>query len=279
MKDKKLAPGRVFAEAAAIHGTDTMVEFDYTISDALLGTRQKVRLPVRNIFKIFNLAERPLKTYWFETPAKREELGNVFEGELRPEAANSFHAAPVPPLLPTRTWVQVPPILMEDAVAFEEFVDFRLVIRLATAENQALTRGEAGLLKDPAIPRMTSKADLGALLLEACNGVEQVGVTGDGLILNPADYWRLVGQGHLMADLEAGGVRIVRTRMVPRGQAIFGDFAHGAYLLDSGRSVIRFAEPPPGTFAQPGLALMAEIHERLVVNLPANFFHLTSLAS
>jgi len=36
--------------------------------------------------------------------------------------------------------------------------------------------------------------------------------------------------------------------------------------------VMRFADPPSGTFAQPGIALMAQIHERVVVNLPTNFF-------
>jgi len=36
--------------------------------------------------------------------------------------------------------------------------------------------------------------------------------------------------------------------------------------------VIRFAEPPQGTFAAPGIALMAEIYERVVVNLPTNFY-------
>jgi hypothetical protein len=46
-------------------------------------------------------------------------------------------------------------------------------------------------------------------------------------------------------------------------------------LFDSGRSVIRFADPPPGTFATSGIAVMAEIYERVVVNLPANFFVVT----
>ena len=65
---------------------------------------------------------------------------------------------------------------------------------------------------------------------------------------------------------------IVRTRLVEPGTAIVGDFGHGAQLFDAGRSVIRFAEPPPGTFAEPGIALMAEIYERVVVNLPHTFF-------
>ena len=65
---------------------------------------------------------------------------------------------------------------------------------------------------------------------------------------------------------------IVRTRLVEPGTAVIGDFGHGVQLFDAGRSVIRFAEPPPGTFAEDGIALMAEIYERVVVNLPTNLF-------
>jgi hypothetical protein len=39
--------------------------------------------------------------------------------------------------------------------------------------------------------------------------------------------------------------------------------------------VIRFAEPPPGTFAEPGIAIMAELYERVVVNLPFTFYLVT----
>ncbi len=34
--------------------------------------------------------------------------------------------------------------------------------------------------------------------------------------------------------------------------------------------MIRFAELPPRTFAEPGNALMAEIYEWVVINLPTN---------
>lgn len=78
-----------------------------------------------------------------------------------------------------------------------------------------------------------------------------------------------------MRDLEDNGVFIVRTRLVDPGTAIAGDFGHGAELFDAGRTVIRFAEPPPGTFAEPGLALMAEIYERVAINLPATFWVVT----
>jgi hypothetical protein len=102
-----------------------------------------------------------------------------------------------------------------------------------------------------------------------------MGATADGMIINPEDYYLFMSNGRLMADLEENGVMIVRTRLVAPGTAIIGDFGHGAQLFDAGRTVMRFAEPPPGTFAEPGIALMARIHERAVVTLPANFFVVT----
>jgi hypothetical protein len=99
-----------------------------------------------------------------------------------------------------------------------------------------------------------------------------MGATADGMIINPEDYYLFMSQGRLMADLDENGVMIVRTRLVEPGTAIIGDFGHGAQLFDAGRTVMRFAEPPPGTFAEPGIGLMAQIHERVVVTLPANFF-------
>jgi hypothetical protein len=60
--------------------------------------------------------------------------------------------------------------------------------------------------------------------------------------------------------------------MIPKGQALAGDFAEAVRLLDAGRSVIRVAEPPAGTFAQPGLAVCGEVYEGLAVHLPTNIF-------
>jgi hypothetical protein len=127
----------------------------------------------------------------------------------------------------------------------------------------------------PDIARITDKGPFGSTILSACNEVEQMGGTADGMIINPVDYYTYMGHGRLMDDLEQHGVFVVRTRLVEPGTAIVGDFGHGALLFDAGRSVIRFAEPPPRTFAEPGIALMAEIYERVAINLPTNFFVVT----
>jgi hypothetical protein len=270
----QMSPGRMFAEAYAADGFGARVEYDVTITDSLTSSRRKRRYPARNMFKIVDLSRSPQRFYWHESPPEPGDP-DLTEGGMRRELAHRFHRSPVPELLATTAWVQVPDGLADDAEAFELFVNYRLVARLGTAENHTIIRGEGGLLNIEGIQRITSKGPFASTILAACNAAEQMGGTADGLIVNPADYYLFMGDGQLMADLERNGVFIVRTRLIEQGTAIVGDFGHGAMLFDSGRSVVRFAEPPPGTFATPGVAVMAEIRERVVVNLPANFYVVT----
>jgi hypothetical protein len=271
VRKQEPSPGRIFAQACAADGLDACVEYDVTITDSLTSSRRKPRYPARNMLKVVDLSRDPRRYYWHETPPRPDDPA-VNQADLRREVAHRFHKSPVPDLLPTTAWVQVPPDLWEDPETFESFINYRLIIRLGTAENHTIIRGEGGLLSIPGIARLTSAGPFGSTLLAACNEVEQMGATADGLIINPADYYMFLNRGRLMDDLEQNGVFIVRTRLVDQGTAIVGDFGHGAQLFDAGRSVIRFAEPPPGTFTEPGIALMAEIYERVVVNLPTNFF-------
>lgn len=270
MVDRKATPGRLFAEAVATQGLSASVEFDSTITATLGTLRAKGRFPVRNILKVVDLSRDSRRFYWHESPPLPGDAG-IEGAEVRRELASRFHKSPIPELRPTTAWVQVPDGIWEDPGAFASFLDTRLVPRLGTAENHTIIRGEGGLLDYPGLGRLTDPGPFGSTILAACNEVEQMGSTADGLIINPADYYRFVAQGKLMEDVDRNAF-IVRTRLVEPGTAIVGDFGHGAQLFDSGRSVIRFAEPPPGTFAEPGIALMAQIHERLVINLPRNFF-------
>lgn len=270
-RKKQPSPGQVFVEAVAAQGLEACVEYDVTITDSLTSSRRKPRYPARNMLKVVDLSREPRQFYWHESPPRPSDV-RIDGAEMRRELASRFHKSPIPELLPTTAWVQVPPDLWEDAVAFQSFVDYRLIARLGTAENHTIIRGERGLLNYPGIARLTTANPFGSTILAACNEVEQMGGTADGLIINPVDFYTYMAHGKLMDDVERNGVFIVRTRLVEPGTAIVGDFGHGAQLFDAGRSVIRFAEPPPGAFVAPGVALMAEIYERVVINLPTNFF-------
>jgi hypothetical protein len=267
----QLSPGRVFANTVAAQGLEAAVEFDMMITGALTSLRRKPRFPARNLLKVVDLSREPRRYYWHESPPVPGDAA-ITGADVRRELASRFHKSPIPELLPTTAWVQIPDGMWEDDTALQSFVDSRLIPRLGTAENHTIISGEGGLLNYPGVARMTDPGPFGSTILRACNEVEQMGSTADGLIINPEDYYKFMAHGSLMDDVERNGVLIVRTRLVQPGSAIVGDFGHGAQLFDAGHSVIKFAEPPPGTFAEPGIALMAEIHERVVINLPTNFF-------
>jgi hypothetical protein len=266
-----LSPGAAFAQAFAADGERTQVSYDYTITDAHRPDRPKPRLTVRGLLK----RRRPdgdVTRYWREGRASAEAAAAVAESGLRREAAFRFSVAEAR-VHPIQAWVQIPDELTGDPGGLAEFIDHRLLVRIATAENQALTIGPHGLLNHPEIARLPYPGDYTEGILAACDEIEQTGSTAHAMIVNPYDYYRrLVGRGRLLADLADNGTLISRTRMIPPGCALAGDFAEAVRLLDAGRSVIRVAEPPPGTFAQPGLAICGEVYEGIAVHLPTHLF-------
>ncbi len=247
-----VSPGTAFAAAFAVHGEHTRVTYDYTITDAHRPDRPKPRLTVRGLLK-----RRPADgeiTYWCEGS---------------PSQAGVAQAR----VYPVQAWVRIPAGLAGNLDDLASYIDHRLLVRIAMAENQALTIGPHGLLRHPGITTMPYEGDYAEAILAACDEIEQVGSTAHALIVNPADYYRrLVGRGSLLADLAANGTLISRARMIPPGQALAGDFAEAVRLLDAGRSVVSVATPPPGTFAEPGLAVCGEVYEGLAVHLPAHLF-------
>ncbi|GLY24760.1 family 3 encapsulin nanocompartment shell protein [Micromonospora sp. NBRC 101691] len=266
------SPGEEFAAAYAADPAGAEVRFDFTITDAFQPTKERPRVTVRNLFRKRPVGTDPVR-FWCEGRPDATEAAAVRESELRREAAFRFGMAEAG-VHPIRAWVQIPEELAKDPEGLAVFVDYRLLVRLATAENQALTIGEHGLLRHPEIAKLPYRHDWLTGLLAACDEIEQTGATPHAMIVNPRDYYtHLLGRGGLLADLARNGVQISRTRMVAPGEAVVGDFAMAARLLDAGRSAIRIAVPPPGTFATDGPAVCAEIHEGLAIHLPTHFFH------
>ncbi|HZH15285.1 MAG TPA: family 3 encapsulin nanocompartment shell protein [Archangium sp.] len=272
----ELSPGRAFAAAVVSQGTKASVEFSTTITDSFPGFKRRPRIAVRGLFKVVK-TEQPQVKYWYETRPQSAITEQVIDAQLRQEATFEFHSDKAE-LKPTTAWVQVNPALLDDPEALATFIDYRLLVRLCTAENQALARGPGGervrgLLETPGVTRLAARETPIASLLAACDRVEQVGGSADGILMNPADYYRyFVGQSGLLRDLADMGVRIARARMVNPGTIIVGDYTAAATIFDSGRSVIRFAEPPKGIFPREGLAVCGEIYEALVVHLPTHFY-------
>lgn len=264
------SPGQAFAAAFAAAGTAARVDFPATITARFPGFDRRPRLAVRDLFKTVR-TDRPEAKYWSEQRPAGDARA-VRDEKLRPEAGFEFRFERAA-LEPTTAWVQVAPALLDDPVALASFIDFRLLVRLATAENQMLVLGRGGLLETPGIRRLAAGADPVSSLLSACDHVELMGGSADGVVISTTDYYRHLAPRHdIVASLAALGIRIARTRMVAPGTAIVGDFFAGATIHDSGRSAIGFGQPPDGTFARDGLALHGEVRTALTVHLPTHFF-------
>lgn len=271
------SPGQAFHRAYVEDPAGARVRFDYTITEAFMPTKERPRVTVRNLLPVRPVTAETTRI-WQEHRLSRADSGAVAEAGLRQEATFTAGMAEAG-LHPVRAWVRPPPGLADDPAAFAEFLDYRLLVRLATAENQALVLGEHGLLEHPELTRLPYRGDFVQGVLAACNEIEQNGATAHAMVVNPYDWWySMLGRSGLLADLAANGTVISRTRMVAPGQALVGDFAVAARLLDGGRSEIRVEEPPPGTFATPGTAVCAEVWEGLAVHLPTHFFHVVPVA-
>lgn len=270
---RRESPGAVFARAYAADPKGAEVTFDYSVTEAHEPTKDRPRTTVRNLLKVRTAGEEPVR-HWTETRPGPGEAERVNEADIRREAAFRFGMAEAG-VRSIRTWVRVPDGLADDPGELAAFIDSRLLVRIATAENQALTYD---LLKHPDIARITYRGDAYVEgLLHACDEIEQSGATAHAMIVNPTDYYhRLVGHGNVIEELAVGnGMKISRNRWVDRGTAIVGDISVAARLLDARRSVIRVEEPPPGTFATPGLAVCAEVWEGIAVHLPTLFYVVT----
>ncbi|HEY6175373.1 MAG TPA: family 3 encapsulin nanocompartment shell protein [Kofleriaceae bacterium] len=268
-------PGQAFAAAYREHGTRARVDFDTTITDQFPGFKRRPRIAMRALFKIVATGQSEVK-YWFEAhPAAGTR--RVRDEALRPESGFEFRHQAVA-LKTTSAWVQVPPPMLDDPAGLATFLDFRLLQRLGTAENQALALGKGGdqlrgLLETPEIRRLPAASDPVSSLLFACDHVELMGGSADGIVMSTTDYYRyLFPRQDVLSGLANLGIRIVRTRMLAAGTALVGDFFAGATIYDSGRSSIAFEQPPEGVFAREGLAVRGEIRTALAVHLPTHFF-------
>jgi hypothetical protein len=273
LDDPELArrsPGEEFALAYVRMGDEAAVELRAAITELFPPSRRRPRHTVRNLLR-HAVAAVDEVTFARETPAPGGGETAGFAGT--PEA--SFHVGVASTRVQTiPASVRVPDEVLADPAALASFVDFRLLPRLGTVENDVLLNGDGndgilGLRRTPGLRNAEPHATVARTLLAAAAQCEWHGGSADGIVVHPDDWWPLLGESDLLARLAGAGVRVSRTRMVPAGSALVGDFSAGATLLDQRRSAIRLARPDerPG----PGRWLVAAVREGLAVHLPGHF--------
>ena len=245
-------PGEEFALAYARGGPEVSVELRASISDLFPPAQRRPRYTVRHLLKKAVVDADEVTVY-------RERAAEVSPGTAAPEWDFQVGVATVK-IRTIRASVPVPAEILADPAALAAFVDFRLLVRLGTAENEELLSGQDGLLRIPGLRRHAPGGSPGERLLATTALCEWYGGSADGIVLHPDDWWPLVESG-LLERLAAQGVKVSRTRMIAAGSALVGDFTAAATLLDRRISTIGLS----------GGVLTAEIREGLAVHLPGHF--------
>jgi len=261
--------GRTIAHTCIRHQLEQEIAFNFSILElgSYSAARPTPRLTVRDQFKVVDLSQRR-SGYWYETETEITKIGGKGVDAL-PEFQRAFGYAESPDLYTTSAWIGVHEAMFRDTEALTSFVAARLVPRLYTAENHALLSGPHGIINMAAIATQEPVSpDPGICALEACNTVEQQGATAAGMFLNPRDYWSIAQGSNAISSLERAGVRITRTRLVPEGEGIVGDFDLGTRLFEAGTSVVRIKESGLAGDGGRIFRMEASIEERLIVSVP-----------
>lgn len=272
--DPALAGGSVgeqFARAvAAAAGPDVRIELPVALPAVFPLAAHRPRYTVRHLVRSATVAGEPV-SYVAEPPAAGGPGAAGARYADTPEATFVPRVAQAGLTTATAT-VPLPEGLLDDPVLLARHVDYRVVVRLCTVENEVLLHGSAdgavtGLLHLPALRRRTTHRPLDEQLAGAAADVEEMGGSCDGVVAHPRLYWQLVHSG-LLGRLADAGVRVSRTRMIEPGRVLLGDFRAAVTLLETGTSelALRRGAAPGG-----GDLIEATVRIGLAVHLPQHF--------
>ncbi|GGZ01577.1 family 3 encapsulin nanocompartment shell protein [Streptomyces poonensis] len=231
------SPGEEFAWA--VHGAsgaeDRVVPFRAHLPAAFPLFATRPRYAVRHLLKSASVSDSGV-AYVHEPPAADPcTAGTSYRGT--PENAFSPRVGEAQ-LTDLSVSVPLPAGLLDEPSLLASFVDHRVLVRLSVVENESLLHGTAdkaipGLLTLPGLRHAALGPDIGDIsdsIALAAAEVEETGGSCDGIVVHPSTYWRLVRDGVLGLLAEAG-ITVSRTRMIPRGQVLLGDFRAAATLL------------------------------------------------
>ncbi|MER8231391.1 family 3 encapsulin nanocompartment shell protein [Streptomyces sp. NPDC094049] len=270
------SPGEEFAWSvrAAAADQDHTVPFQAHLPAVFPLFATRPRYAVRHLLKTASVADAPV-TFVHEPPAaKLAAAGTSYQATPEGAFAPRLERAELTDLT---VRVPLPDGLLDQPALLASFIDYRVLVRLSVVENETLLHGSAdkaisGLLNLPQIRRGQLGEDVYASITEAAAEVEETGGSCDGIVVHPFTYWELVRTG-VLGQLGAAGITVSRTRMIPRGQVLLGDFRAAVTLLVPGVASLSLRRG-----AGPGGSDAVEASSRigLAVHLPQHFLLLTS---
>lgn len=233
-------PGEMFAAAvqAAEPQNDLVVPYDFHLPAAFPLFASRPRYTVRHLMKTTAVSGAAIP-YVYEPPTGRLDSGSTYA--TTPEAAFTplvSHAG----LTDIAVRIPLPAGLLDIPSLLASFVDLRVLVRLSARENDVLLNGSpdgviTGLLRLGGTRTRRCEPDLVTAVTAAAAEVEETGGSCDGIVAHPAVYWELVRHGAL-GRLNAAGITVSRTRMIPADTLLFGDFTAATTLLLPGIGTI-----------------------------------------
>lgn len=240
------SPGEDFARAVAAinNNEDITVPFHSYLPAAFPLLRTRPRYMVRHLFKMGTV--RPDNGQYLEERTEKVEgaSGTRFNATLESgfvaiTREAGFSAVEMSLSMPTEFVTNPGP--------FATFIDYRMLIRMWTYENEILLYGSrdgqiTGLLNHDIRRRSISGGVLKSLMT-AASEVEETGGSCDGIVVHPETYWSAAESG-LLDRLRSAGITVSRTRMMPKSSALLGDCRAGATVLNPNDSTIALRRDP-----------------------------------
>ncbi|MEV0345935.1 family 3 encapsulin nanocompartment shell protein [Nonomuraea sp. NPDC050680] len=261
-----MSPGEEFAWAVAgsRNGGDVEVPYRLALTEAFPLFKTRPRYTVRHLLKSAKVGDGQVPYVHEAPPPEPARSGTSYAETPESVFASSVRVAD---LTEVKVGVPVPKGVLDEPGLLAAFVDYRVLVRLSTVENQILLHGSGdgaidGLLHLADSRHAPFDGDPEDVLTAAAAEVEETGGSCDGIVTHPALYWKLVRDGAL-DRLATAGIRVSRTRMIGAGDALLGDFRAAVTLLDPARSTLRLRRDTE--------VIEASTRVGLAVHLPQHF--------
>ncbi|QWF85332.1 family 3 encapsulin nanocompartment shell protein [Amycolatopsis sp. CA-230715] len=269
--NENLTPGEDFARAVAARTDEDEIVVPFhaylPASFPLLKTRP--RYMVRHLLKVGRVREGHGEYLEEFTGVDRGPSGTAYQATPESTFGSGLKEAG---FTDVEMALNVPVEFVRQPGLLASFIDYRMFVRMWTQENEILLYGSKdgkieGLLNMKGLRHQTGRRDVFRELALAASEVEETGGSCDGAVMHPELYWLAAENGFLNRFKEAG-VTVSRTRMVPRGKALLGDFRAGATLLNPNISSITLSRDP-GSAAR--RVITARTRLGLAVHVPQHF--------
>ncbi|GAA3412556.1 family 3 encapsulin nanocompartment shell protein [Streptosporangium vulgare] len=264
---------RAGAGAGAGERGDLVVPFGVHLPAAFPLFASRPRYPVRHLLKTAPVADGPAP--YVHEPPRGELGGSGTSYAATPEAAFAPRIERAR-LTDLTVSVPLPEGILGEPALLAPYVDYRVLVRLSVAENEALLHGTGdgaitGMLRLPGTRDRKTGLGLEEAVTEAAAEVEETGGSCDGVVAHPAVYWEMVRTG-MLGRLAVAGITVSRTRMIPKDTLLMGDFRAAFTLLLPGTSSITLRRG-----AGAGGADLVEASSRvgLAVHLPQHLMTLS----